>query len=167
MSLYSDLRAVLTPYANKIKQNESMIKGVTSGAPIIVSSVNDMTDVDRTYVLSTDGYWYYYDGTNWTTGGIYGAVTTDTTLTQSGIPADSSIVGSNITSIKSDISELDAITKIEVKTSGATMHDIGYTATISNILLHTSADSFRYRRPGPAADPVPPQKSPEDSSNVS
>lgn len=72
---------------------ESMIQRVASGAPIVVSSASAMTDTDQIYVLSTDGMWYYYDGTAWTAGGEYGAVATDTTLTQSGIPADAKAVG--------------------------------------------------------------------------
>ena len=30
-----------------------------------------MTDETRVYVNTTDGHWYYYDGSNWTDGGVY------------------------------------------------------------------------------------------------
>ena len=72
---------------------ESMIQRVASGAPIVVSSASAMTDTDQIYVLSTDGYWYYHNGTAWVAGGEYGALSTDTTLTQSGVPADAKTVG--------------------------------------------------------------------------
>lgn len=97
MSLYNDLTAVLTPYANKIKQNEFNINLALSleggGAPTVVSNISDMTNTNQIYVLSTDGHWYYYDGSVWTSGGEYGAVATDTTLTQPGMPADAKAVG--------------------------------------------------------------------------
>jgi len=39
--------------------------------PIAVSSINDMTDTSRIYVLETDGNWYYFDGETWQSGGVY------------------------------------------------------------------------------------------------
>ena len=106
MSLYHDLTAVLTPYANKIKQNETNIQLALSleggGAPTVVSNISDMTDTAQIYVLSTDGMWYYYDSSAWVAGGTYGAVVTDTTLTQTGIPADAKAVGKALAS-KSEI----------------------------------------------------------------
>lgn len=47
--------------------------GMMSGTPIPVSSLDDMTDTDKVYVLTTDGYWYYYDGDSWERGGVYQA----------------------------------------------------------------------------------------------
>lgn len=106
MSLYSNLLTVLTPYANKIKQNELTLKGVASGTPNIVSSMSDMTDTDEIYILSTDGKWYYYNLTSssWVVGGTYGGVPTDTTLSQSGVSADAKATGDVINEvIPSDI----------------------------------------------------------------
>lgn len=68
MSLYNDLTTVLTPYANKINQNES-----------------DIGDIQDTLE--------HLD------------VETDTTLTQSGAPADAKAVGDEIADLKSDLSE--------------------------------------------------------------
>ena len=84
---------------------ESMIQRVASGAPIVVSSVSAMTDTEQIYVLSTDGKWYYHNGTTWVSGGTYGAVATDTTLTQSGVPADAKAAGDGITDLKADLNE--------------------------------------------------------------
>ena len=39
--------------------------------PIPVSSTSDMTDTSKIYVLTTDGNWYYYNGTTWVSGGTY------------------------------------------------------------------------------------------------
>ena len=51
-----------------------MIRRVASGAPIVVASTSAMTDTDQIYVLSTDGMWYYHNGTAWVVGGEYGGV---------------------------------------------------------------------------------------------
>ena len=84
----------ITPtVAQRVAVLETMIQRVASGAPIVVGDASEMVDTDRIYVLSTDDMWYYYDGTAWTAGGEYGAVATDNTLTQAGIPADAKAVG--------------------------------------------------------------------------
>ena len=90
---------------------ESMIQRVASGAPIVVSSTSAMTDTNQIYVLSTNGRWYYHNGTTWVSGGTYGAVSTDTTLTQSGIPADAKAVGDRLTAV-----EGYALTQAQIET---------------------------------------------------
>ena len=84
----------ITPtVAQRVAVLETMIQRVASGAPIVVGDASEMVDTDKIYVLSTDGYWYYYDGAEWQQGGEYGAVATDSTLTRAGIPADAKVVG--------------------------------------------------------------------------
>lgn len=89
----------------KIKQNDGTYKSYSLGvpiqdminyAPVVVSNASEMTDTDKIYVLSTDGMWYYHNGTTWTAGGTYGAASTDTTLTQPGMPADAEAAGEAI-----------------------------------------------------------------------
>lgn len=46
---------------------------LTTTTPLAASSMADMTDTDRIYVLTTDGHWYWYDGANWQDGGVYQA----------------------------------------------------------------------------------------------
>lgn len=79
---------------------ETMIQRVASGAPIVVANASAMTDTDQIYVLSTNGKWYYHNGSAWVVGGTYGALSTDTTLTQSGIPADAEAVGDRLTAVE-------------------------------------------------------------------
>nr|DAP04235.1 MAG TPA: hypothetical protein [Caudoviricetes sp.] len=82
------------------------------GAPYIATTVAGMTDKTRVYVYQgsesgyTSGNWYYWNGSAWTSGGIYNsaAVNTDKTLTQSDKPADSAVVGQQIGSLKEDLS---------------------------------------------------------------
>ena len=52
----------------------NQISSLENGNPIPVSSISEMTDTTKTYVNTTDGHWYYYDGTEWADGGIYQAV---------------------------------------------------------------------------------------------
>lgn len=81
------------------------------GSPLTANIVADMTDKDRVYVYtgSEVGYiagdWYYWDGSAWTDGGVYNAVVvqTDTTLTQSGVPADAKVTGDRIKDLEDEV----------------------------------------------------------------
>lgn len=89
------------------------------GAPYIATTVAGMTDKTRVYVYQgsesgyTSGNWYYWNGSAWTSGGIYNsaAVDTDKTLTQSDKPADSAVVGKEIGSLKEDLGNVVKITE--------------------------------------------------------
>lgn len=47
------------------------LNAIPSGNPIAVTSTSQMTDTSKIYVLTTDGYWYYYNGSSWVKGGLY------------------------------------------------------------------------------------------------
>ncbi len=72
------------------------------------ATVADMTDHNQIYVYVgsetgyTNGNWYYWNGSAWTSGGVYNATAleTDKTLTVSGAAADAKVVGDNINSAK-------------------------------------------------------------------
>lgn len=51
----------------------SQLGSLTSATPLVASSVSNMTDTTRIYVNTTDGHWYWYDGSSWTDGGMYQA----------------------------------------------------------------------------------------------
>lgn len=147
MSLYNDLNSVLTPYANKIKQNEANVRLALSleggGAPIVVASTSAMTDTSKIYVLSSDGNWYYHNGSSWVAGGEYGAVSTDTTLTQSGKPADAKAVGDRLAAIdaaKYDRSAVDTLLGEKVSTiNGISPDETGNVEVDSGGLSATAA----------------------------
>lgn len=71
------------------------------GTPLTAATAAGMTDKTRVYVYTgnetgyNNGHWYYWNGTAWTDGGAYNSegVTTDTTLTLEGIPADAKATG--------------------------------------------------------------------------
>ena len=56
---------------------EYKVDRLTSMNPIPVSSVSDMTNTNRVYLNTTDGKWYYYNGTAWVEGGIYQSPVSD------------------------------------------------------------------------------------------
>ena len=70
------------------------------GYPFTAATAAAMTDTAKIYVYTgsetgyTNGNWYYWNGTAWTSGGVYNAtaVETDKTLTISGAAADAKAV---------------------------------------------------------------------------
>lgn len=78
-----------------------------SGAPAVVTLASGMTDEGKVYLYAgsetgyTNGHWYYYNGSAWTDGGLYGG-TVDATLTMSGVAADAKKTGDEISDLKSD-----------------------------------------------------------------
>lgn len=50
---------------------KSEVSSLASGSPLVASSIAGMTDTSRVYVNTTNGHWYWYDGTNWRDGGVY------------------------------------------------------------------------------------------------
>ena len=82
-------------------------------SPLVASTAADMTDTEKVYVYVgsesgyTNGNWYYYDGSAWTSGGVYNAVAVDldNTLTVAGKAADAKSVGDAIDNLKDNIDE--------------------------------------------------------------
>lgn len=61
---------------------QSQITGLASGSPLVASSTSEMTDTTRVYVNTSNGHWYYYDGTNWQDGGVYQATEDSQTVSE-------------------------------------------------------------------------------------
>ena len=61
----------------RISQIENFVYASTNINPLVASSISGMTDTSRIYVLTTDGNWYYYNGSIWVSGGIYQSVQID------------------------------------------------------------------------------------------
>ena len=55
----------------EINNINAKVNAIEDIKPIPVSSVSDMTDTSQIYVNTTDGYWYYYNGSEWVQGAIY------------------------------------------------------------------------------------------------
>lgn len=56
---------------NQINTINNKVESVANGTPLVATSIQNMTDTSKIYVLTTNGHWYYYDGTNWQDGGTY------------------------------------------------------------------------------------------------
>lgn len=56
---------------------QNQILSLASGSPLVANSTSDMIDTNRVYVNTSDGKWYYYNGTNWVVGGVYQATVID------------------------------------------------------------------------------------------
>lgn len=75
-SLDKDLKTIKSDIEinkNGIKNLEGSVKGLASGSPLVANSIAEMTDETRVYVNTTDGHWYYYNGSSWADGGVYQA----------------------------------------------------------------------------------------------
>lgn len=99
--------------ATAILQRE--ISGIASGTPPTADSTDDMDhEVSTVYINTTDGNWYYYNGTDWTSGGTYGGATTSTTFNQHGVPADDFAVGEAL----ADKADADDLTAVQTAVAG-------------------------------------------------
>lgn len=101
----AQLNAEITTRANADNNLQSQINGLASGSPLVASSISEMTDTTRVYVNTTDGHWYWYDGSNWQDGGVYQStgIQTDPTLSINGMAADGFVTGY----IKNIVNSLD------------------------------------------------------------
>ena len=54
-----------------IEELNSKVYSLSNGNPLTASSIDEMTDITKIYVNTTDGYWYYYNGSEWIAGGVY------------------------------------------------------------------------------------------------
>lgn len=78
------ISALLIEVQKKVNQ---LVGGAT---PTPVSSVSEMLDTNKLYLLTTDGEWYFHNGTTWVSGGVYGAGVVDLVPTQGSVNAVSS-----------------------------------------------------------------------------
>ena len=122
------------------------------GTPLTASTAAGMTDTSKVYVYTgsetgyTNGNWYYWDGTDWTSGGIYNAVafTTDDTLSEAGEAADAAAVGAELGNLKS---ELEAFTDCEIilsKTFTTNTKNTNDWITTGLPVLEPSTDYYAY-----------------------
>lgn len=94
---------------SKVGRLQTTVNGMVNGTPPTASSTSGMNpEVSPIYVNTTDGNWYYYDGSAWQIGGQYGGAVTSTTFNQHGVPADDFAVGQALAE-KADSDDVTAL----------------------------------------------------------
>ena len=101
----NNLKSTTSNLQNKVNNNTNAIQGLASGSPLVASSTSGMTNTSRVYVNTTDGNWYYYNGTSWVSGGVYQStgLDLDTTLTDSSKASNSKSVGDYVSQNRANI----------------------------------------------------------------
>lgn len=95
------------------------ISGIASGTPPTADSTSEMDpDESTVYINTTDGNWYYWNGSAWQIGGVYGGAVTSTTFDKHGVPADDFAVGEALGGMD------DRVTALESGSSGGLTADI-------------------------------------------
>lgn len=114
LKIYVDKNA-LQDYTTKLIAKEKTIFATKNevGSPLVASTVAEMTDHDKIYVYVgsetgyTAGNWYYWNGTAWTSGGVYNSegFVLDDTLTSATLPAQAKAVGDKVSQLSEDIND--------------------------------------------------------------
>ncbi len=112
LKIYVDKNA-LQDYTTKLIAKEKTIFATKNdvGSPLVASTVAEMTDHDKVYVYVgsetgyTSGNWYYWDGTAWTSGGVYNSegFVLDDTLTSATLPAQAKAVGDKVSQLSEEL----------------------------------------------------------------
>lgn len=103
----------------------SQISALANGSPLVANSTSGMNDTTKVYVNTTDGNWYYYNGTTWVSGGVY----------QSTKLEDDEVEYSMLeNALKKQVSysitkDTDIWENISYDTSGITHSNVGYATT--------------------------------------
>lgn len=82
---------------------QHQVNSLASGSPLVASSVSEMIDTSRVYVNTSDGNWYYYDGSQWVEGGVYQSTgIADGSVTPAKTSFVKTEIGSNKFNVNSD-----------------------------------------------------------------
>lgn len=147
---------------NSLVRKVENLVAIGYSTPLVAETADAMTDTNKIYVYTgnesgyTFGNWYYYNGTAWASGGAYNstAVTTDITLTASGVPADAKATGDAIQELADDLSaattalggdiadlkdDLNTFTGFEkiVFTSGGYINTSGNTVDVNTVVANS------------------------------
>lgn len=121
------------------------------GGPNVAAAKASMTDKTKVYVYTgsesgmTKGNWYYWNGSAWTSGGVYQSTgfVTDKTLTVDGGIADAKVSGDKYIELKKKLTSISALSTYDAKNgaeyeSGKVYRaDTGVVASWSGFGLYT------------------------------
>lgn len=124
-SLFADLREEtetrLDEQNTRLNNMQNQVNAVAGGTPKVVTSTASMTDTNKIYVLSTNGKWYYYNGSAWTIGGDYQPASTDLDSIRNEIPLSTNIPNMYIKEIY--LENYDATRQIELRSIRKAWYD--------------------------------------------
>jgi hypothetical protein len=108
----------------EVKAYADSARSAAYGSPLVAGTVADMIDQAKVYVYTgsetgyTAGDWYYFDGTNWVSGGVYNSegVQLDGTLSVRGLAADSKAAGDAIGEVNDSMSARIGTAEDEMQT---------------------------------------------------
>lgn len=77
---------------------QNQINSLASGSPLVASNISEMTDTSKVYVNTSNGHWYWYNGTSWQDGGVYQATEDSETINklEENLCVVEDIVGGNV-----------------------------------------------------------------------
>lgn len=85
----------------------TQVGDLVSATPLAATSTAGMTDTSRIYVNTTDGHWYWYNGTAWTDGGVYQSSVSDDMTSDSSINSlQNKVITRKIEAIYNEINEI-------------------------------------------------------------
>lgn len=138
---------------NDLQQQITNLMGL-AGAPVMANTAAAMTDSSKIYVYtgSEAGYvfgnWYYFNGAEWASGGVYqaSAVQTDPTLTVEGMAADAAACGDLKSQIDYAVGEHDIPTNVSNTTFFEKLAGVSTSAGVTGIALTalSSYDTYYY-----------------------
>ena len=138
---YNDLNSRLEADKNKMEEKiknegadrkealediQKQVNGLASGSPLVAESISEMTDNKKVYVNTTDGHWYYFNGTVWRDGGVYQGIE----LGDGSVTVEKTNFARNIIEKTNNILDLNNLIKGKVIKSWSTS-----TCTTSNYLI--------------------------------
>lgn len=143
LKIYVDKNA-LQDYTTKLIAKEKTIFATKDqvGSPLVASTVAGMTDHDKIYVYVgsetgyTSGNWYYWDGSAWTSGGIYNSegFVLDDTLTSATLPAQAKAVGDKVNQLSEDKANIrldnvvnNSVLPTMIEGASSRIHDVDFT----------------------------------------
>lgn len=67
----NEINSIITNQNQTINSINNKVNSAVSGSPLVANSISEMTNTSRIYVNTTNGHWYWYNGSNWIDGGVY------------------------------------------------------------------------------------------------